>query len=339
MQRTAIITGVTGQDGSYLAELLDSMDYTVVGLIRRSSTNTTERLKTVLGSPNFHLVECDLTDALCINSIVKRYAENADSVEIYNLAAQSHVQTSFDQPWCTFQTNALSVYGWLESIRQSEYRGKIRFYQAGTSEMFGKVQEIPQSETTQFYPRSPYGVSKLAAFWACKNYRESYGLFICNGILFNHESERRGDLFVTKKITKGVTNEAHWPLRLGNLDSKRDWGHARDYVYGMWLMLQQDVADDFILATGETHSIREFIDEALTDMLIEYEWRGDEVWSGDKCILIGSCPEYMRPSEVDLLVGNANKAREKLGWSPKITFRDLVHLMINDEISCIPRAD
>jgi GDPmannose 4,6-dehydratase len=205
--------------------------------------------------------------------------------------------------------------------------------------MFGKVQEIPQSETTQFYPRSPYGVSKLAAFWACKNYRESYGLFICNGILFNHESERRGDLFVTKKITKGVTNEAHWPLRLGNLDSKRDWGHARDYVYGMWLMLQQDVADDFILATGETHSIREFIDEALTDMLIEYEWRGDEVWSGDKCILIGSCPEYMRPSEVDLLVGNANKAREKLGWSPKITFRDLVHLMINDEISCIPRAD
>mgnify|MGYP003343029896 CR=1 FL=1 len=331
MIRTALITGVTGQDGSYLSEFLIRLEYNVIGLIRRSSTNTTERLVNVLKSPKFQLVEYDLNDALCINSIVNKYAESCDILEIYNLAAQSHVQTSFDQPWYTFQTNALAVYGWLESIKQSEFKNRIRFYQAGTSEMFGKVQEIPQTENTPFYPRSPYGVSKLAAYWACKNYRESYGLYICNGILFNHESERRGDFFVTRKIVKGITDNKKWPLHLGNLNAKRDWGHAEDYVYGMWLMLQKDKPSDYVLATGQTHSIREFIDEALRCLGIDYDWRGDSVWTGNKCILIGNYAEFMRPSEVDILVGNSTKACVELGWIPKISFRELVRRMVNEE--------
>lgn len=338
MIRTALITGVTGQDGSYMSELLITLGYNVVGLIRRSSTNTTERLVNVIGNPKFELVEYDLNDALCINSILNRYAEKCDVLEIYNLAAQSHVQTSFEQPWYTFQTNALAVYGWLESIKQSEFKDRIRFYQAGTSEMFGKVVEVPQTENTPFYPRSPYGVSKVAAYWACRNYRESYGLYICNGILFNHESERRGDFFVTKKIVKGIVDDRRWPIRLGNLNAKRDWGHAEDYVYGMWLMLQKEKPGDYVLASGKTFSIREFIDEVMKTLGVDYIWRDDSVWTGDKCILVGNCPEFMRPSEVDILIGDSSKAQNELGWIPKINFRELVRRMVNEECR-ISRAE
>jgi GDPmannose 4,6-dehydratase len=326
MKTVGVITGVTGQDGSYLAELLLSKGYTVIGLKRRTSTTNTQRIDHILKEPNFQMHEYDLCDPMS-NSALLNTLGTFDRIEIYNLAAQSHVKTSFDQPWNTFQTNALSVYGWLEAIRQSPLREKIRFYQAGTSEMYGKVQEIPQTENTPFYPRSPYGVSKLAAFWACKNYRESYNIFICNGILFNHESERRGDLFVTQKIVKGLVNR-DFPLRLGNLDAQRDWGHAKDYVYGMWMMLQHDTPDDYVMATGETHSIREFIDEALKCIDIQYEWRGDSVWSGTDEIIRGSDPEFMRASEVDILVGDAGKINTKLGWKPEITFSDLVKIMM-----------
>ena len=326
MKKVGVITGVTGQDGSYLAELLLTKGYTVIGLKRRTSTTNTQRIDHILKDENFQLREYDLCDPMS-NSALMHTLDTFDRIEIYNLAAQSHVKTSFDQPWNTFQTNALSVYGWLEAIRQSPLRDKIRFYQAGTSEMYGKVQEIPQSENTPFYPRSPYGVSKLAAFWACKNYRESYSLFISNGILFNHESERRGDLFVTQKIVKGLVNR-DFPLRLGNLDSQRDWGHARDYVYAMWLMLQRDTPDDYVVATGETHSIREFIDEALKHMNIDYEWRGDSVWSDGVEIIRGSDPEFMRASEVDILIGDASKIKTKMGWTPDITFKDLVKIMM-----------
>ena len=326
MKTVGVITGVTGQDGSYLAELLLNKGYTVIGLKRRTSTTNTQRIDHILKDSNFQMREYDICDPMS-NSALLNTLGTFDRIEIYNLAAQSHVKTSFDQPWNTFQTNALSVYGWLEAIRQSPMREKIRFYQAGTSEMYGKVHEIPQTENTPFYPRSPYGVSKLSAFWACKNYRESYNMFICNGILFNHESERRGDLFVTQKIVKGLLNR-DFPLRLGNLDAQRDWGHAKDYVYGMWMMLQHDTPDDYVMATGETHSIREFIDEALNCIDIQYEWRGDSVWSGDCEIIRGSDPEFMRASEVDILIGDASKIKTKLGWTPDITFKDLVKIMM-----------
>ena len=331
MNSVAIVTGVTGQDGSYLSEFLLEKGYTVIGLKRRSSTNTTGRIDHIR-DPKFSIREYDLCDPLSNSSILSTL-ENFDRIEVYNLAAQSHVKTSFDQPWNTFQTNALAVYGWLEAIRQSPFKSKIRFYQAGTSEMFGKVQTIPQCEMTPFYPRSPYGVSKLAAFWACKNYRESYGLFVCNGILFNHESERRGDLFVTQKIVNGiVAPRSEWPIRLGNLDSKRDWGHARDYVRSMWLMLQHDTPDDYVIATGETHSIREFIDEALKHLGLEYRWVGDSVYVDDLEVFRGSDPEFMRPSEVDILVGDSSKARKVLGWKPDIDFKQLVKTMIDNHI-------
>ena len=326
MKTVGVITGVTGQDGSYLAELLLEKGYTVIGLKRRTSTTNTQRIDHILKDSNFQMREYDICDPMS-NSALLNTLGTFDRIEIYNLAAQSHVKTSFDQPWNTFQTNALSVYGWLEAIRQSPLRDKIRFYQAGTSEMYGKVQEIPQTENTPFYPRSPYGVSKLSAFWACKNYRESYNMFICNGILFNHESERRGDLFVTQKIVKGLLNR-DFPLRLGNLDAQRDWGHAKDYVYGMWMMLHHDTPDDYVMATGETHSIREFIDEALKCIDIQYEWRGDSVWSGDCEIIQGSDPEFMRASEVDILIGDASKIKTKLGWTTDITFKDLVKIMM-----------
>jgi GDPmannose 4,6-dehydratase len=331
MNSVAIVTGITGQDGSYLAEFLLEKGYTVIGLKRRSSTNTMSRIDHIQ-DPKFSVREYDLCDPLSNSSILSTL-DNFDRIEVYNLAAQSHVKTSFDQPWNTFQTNALAVYGWLEAIRQSPLKSKIRFYQAGTSEMFGKVQEIPQKETTPFYPRSPYGVSKLAAFWACKNYRESYGLFVCNGILFNHESERRGDLFVTQKIVNGLlAPRSEWPIRLGNLDAKRDWGHAKDYVRSMWLMLQHDTPDDYVIATGETHSIREFIDEALKHIGLDYRWVGDSVYVDDLELFRGSDPEFMRPSEVDILVGDSSKARKVLGWKPEIDFKQLVKTMIDNHI-------
>lgn len=322
-----IITGVTGQDGSYLAELLLEKGYTVVGLVRRTSSKNTSRISHILDNPKFSLEEYDMTDAMSNNKIINKYTD-FDCIEIYNLAAQSHVQTSFDQPWYTFQVNACSVYGWLECIRQCSFSHKIKFYQAGTSEMFGKVQEIPQKETTQFYPRSPYGVSKVAAFWACKNYRESYGLFICNGILFNHESERRGENFVTRKITLGLGSGSCIPL--GNLDAKRDWGHARDYVRGMWMMMQHEIADDYVLATGETHSIREFINEAVIDEPAAH-WIDDSLYIGFKHATRVD-PKFLRPCEVELLVGDASKARDVLGWVPEVSFKELVKtMMLNDK--------
>lgn len=332
MNTVGVITGVTGQDGSYLAEFLLEQGYTVIGLKRRSSTNTMQRIDHILAHPKFSIREYDLCDPMSNSSILSTLGE-FDRIEVYNLAAQSHVKTSFDQPWSTFQMNALSVYGWLEAIRQSPFKSKIRFYQAGTSEMFGKVQEIPQTEKTPFYPRSPYGVSKLAAFWACKNYRESYDLFVCNGILFNHESERRGELFVTQKIINGLMSpRSSWPIRLGNLDARRDWGHAKDYVRCMWLMLQQDTPDDYVVSTGETHSIREFIDEALQHIGLEYKWIGDSVFCDSLEVFRGSDPEFMRPAEVDILVGDSTKARETLGWVPRYGFKQLVKTMIDNHI-------
>ena len=260
--KAALITGVTGQDGSYLAELLLSKQYTVYGLARYCSEKKAERLAGVISNPEFNLIEGDLTDTSRIRSIIDSLNSTYELIEVYNLGAQSHVKISFDQPEYTANVDALGTLRLLEAIRQTNSLSKFKFYQAGTSEMFGKIQEPIQNENTPFYPRSPYGVSKLAAYWFTRNYREAYGMFACTGILFNHESERRGVDFVTRKITKGL---AEWkrsktPIELGNLDAKRDWGHAKDYVRAMWLMLQKDTPDDYVIGTGETHSIREFID-------------------------------------------------------------------------------
>lgn len=323
--KLALITGVTGQDGSFLAEFLLEKGYRVIGLLRRSSTPNTSRIKHIKDQ-NFSTLEFDMTDPMSNNNILTHCSGDFERIEIYNLAAQSHVQTSFSQPWVTFQINAVSVIGWLEAIRQSPWKDKIRFYQAGTSEMFGKVQEIPQTEKTPFYPRSPYGVSKLSAHWACKNYRESYNMFVCNGILFNHESERRGELFVTRKITMGLKNP---PVLLGNLDAKRDWGYAKDYVKAMWLMLQHDTPDDYVISTNETHSIRDFIDECVKHMNIECKWIGDSLWSGEKELVRGSVSEFMRPCEVDILIGDSSKAQKELGWIPETSFKNLVKIMVD----------
>lgn len=324
--RVGIVTGVTGQDGSYLAELLLQKGYKVIGLVRRTSLNNLGRLKDI-SNENFELVETDMCDPMANNRILSKYQEY-DRIEIYNLAAQSHVQTSFEQPMYTFQVNTMGVLGWLEAIRQSPVRDKVRFYQAGTSEMFGKVQEIPQKETTPFYPRSPYGVSKLSAYWLCKNYRESYGLFIANGILFNHESERRGDNFVTQKIVKGLLNYFRGgpPVELGNLEAKRDWGYAPDYVEGMWRMLQADEADDFVLATGETWTVRDFINQCVENCGWKTEWDGDTLMCEGRPVVVTS-EKYLRPAEVDILIGDATKAKEKLGWTPKTSFKELVTYM------------
>lgn len=325
MKKIAIITGVTGQDGSYLADLLVEKGYRVIGLIRRTSTNNLGRLK----SENVELIETDMCDPMANNRILNSF-QDYDRIEIYNLAAQSHVHTSFEQPMYTFQVNTMGVLGWLETIRQSPHRDKIRFYQAGTSEMFGKVQEIPQKETTPFYPRSPYGVSKVSAYWLCKNYRESYGLFITNGILFNHESERRGDKFVTQKIAKGLkaffTNGGH-PVEVGNLDAKRDWGYAPDYVNGMWMMLQGDEPGDYVLSTGQTWSVRDFINECVSAGGWNAHWEGDVLMSNGKVALCTS-EKFKRPAEVDILVGDSTKAREVFGWTHTTSFKDLVKKMI-----------
>ncbi len=332
--KAALITGVTGQDGSYLAELLLKKDYSVYGLARYCSERKHERIESIKDHPEFHLIEGDLTDTARINSIINSF-EQYDIIEVYNLGAQSHVKLSFDQPEYTANVDALGTLRILEAIRQCNFSSKFKFYQAGTSEMFGKIQEPIQNENTPFYPRSPYGVSKLFGYWITKNYRESYGLYACTGVLFNHESERRGSEFVTRKITLGI---AEWiktrkPIELGNLDAKRDWGHAEDYVEAMWLMLQQPEPEDFVVATGETHSIREFINIACEEIGLLPNWSGEgpdeictEIASGN--VLIKVNPEFYRPAEVDVLIGDARKAQDVLGWRRKIDFRELVKRMV-----------
>lgn len=322
--KKALITGITGQDGSYLTELLLGKGYEVYGIIRRASTFNTERIDHIYQDPHeagrrLKLVYGDLNDASSLNKILR----DVQPDEIYNLGAQSHVRVSFDIPEYTAEVGGLGTLRLLEAIRETGLN-KTRFYQASSSELYGKVQEIPQSETTPFYPRSPYGVAKLYAYWITVNYRESYGLFACNGILFNHESERRGATFVTRKITHAaaaIKLGLQDKLFLGNLDAKRDWGHAKDYVRAMWMMLQQDEPDDYVIATGETHSVRELLDEAFGHLGLDWQ----------KYVEID--PRYFRPAEVDLLIGDATKAKEKLGWQPEITFKELVTTMVDADLA------
>jgi GDPmannose 4,6-dehydratase len=334
MNSTAIITGITGQDGSYLAEMLLEKNYKVVGLVRRSSNVNTERISGILHHPNLSLVQADMGDSTSIMNVFLPLRD-APRIEVYNLAAQSHVHSSFSQPEYTADVNGTGVLRILETIRQLGLVQKTRFYQASTSEMFGKVIETPQSETTPFYPRSPYGVAKLYGYWITKNYRESYGMFACNGILFNHESERRGEEFVTRKITKGIArvySDPSFTLEIGNMDAKRDWGHAQEYVYGMWLMIQHDIPDDFVLATGETHTVREFVELAFKSIGHSITWSGegiDEIGKDETGrIVVRMNPKFYRPAEVELLIGNPTKAKTVLRWIPKITFEQLVSRMM-----------
>lgn len=337
--KKALITGVTGQVGSYLAELLLEKGYEVHGLIRRSSSFNTSRIDHLYQDPHVKNVRLilhygDLTDSSNLYRLIEKIAPD----EIYNLGAQSHVRVSFDMPEFTGNTDALGVTRLLEAIRET--RIKTKFYQASSSEMFGKVQEIPQTETTPFHPRSPYGVAKVYGYWATVNYRESYGLFACNGILFNHESPRRGETFVTRKITRGLSRiklGKEQTLFLGNLDAKRDWGYAKDYVKGMWQMLQQPQPDDYILATNETHSVREFIEEAGQRLGFEIQWNGSGVNeqgidSKTGKVIIQIDPKYYRPAEVDLLIGDYSKAQKAFGWEPATTFKALVELMVEADL-------
>ena len=327
--KVALISGISGQDGSYLAELLLEKGYEVHGIIRRASQINTQRIDLIYDRIKLHYG--DLTDSTNLVRIIQQVQPD----EIYNLGAQSHVKVSFEIPEYTGQVDALGTLRILEAVRLLGMEKKTRIYQASTSEMFGKVQEIPQKETTPFYPRSPYGVAKLYGYWIVKNYRESYGLHASSGILFNHESPRRGETFVTRKITRGLSRISVGEqdiLYLGNLNAKRDWGHARDFVEAMWLMLQQDEADDYVIATGEQYSVREFVDEAAPYFGMKIEWMGeglDEVgydWNTKKAVIKVN-PKYFRPAEVETLLGDASKAKEKLGWEPKISFKQLVEDM------------
>ena len=346
MTTRALLTGITGQDGSYLSEWLMEKDYEIHGIIRRSSTFNTDRIDHLYVDPHdpnaqMYLHYGDLTDG----TTLRRILEEVQPDEVYNLGAQSHVRVSFDAPEYTVDTVALGTLRLLEAIRDYQRRtgSQVRFYQAGSSEMFGLVQAVPQSETTPFYPRSPYACAKVYAHWQTVNYREAYGLFACNGILFNHESPRRGETFVTRKITRAVAEIAvgdQDKLYLGNLDAKRDWGYARDYVRGMWLMLQQEQPDDYVLATGETHTVREFVERAFELVDIPIEWRGSgEYEQGIHAktgrVLVEIDPRYYRPSEVDLLLGDPSKAKAKLGWEPSITFAQLVETMIKADLEAV----
>lgn len=336
--KTALITGVTGQDGSYLAEFLLEKGYRVYGIQRRSSSFNTERLDHLYDVPEFPSFETiygDLSDSSSISRIIEKIKPD----EIYNLGAQSHVRVSFDIPEYTADVVGTGTLRILDAIKESGI--KTRFYQASSSEMFGKIVETPQKETTPFYPRSPYGCAKVFAYWITKNYRESYGIFACNGILFNHESPRRGETFVTRKITRGLSRiklGLQDKLKIGNLNAKRDWGYAKDYVEGMWLMLQQDESDDYVLATGETHSVREFIEETakLLDFDLVWEGEGMEEKGIDKKtgkIIIEIDSIYFRPAEVDLLIGDPQKAKEKLKWEPKMRFKELVKVMVEADLN------
>ena len=341
MTKTALITGITGQDGAYLAEFLLNKGYIVHGIKRRSSSFNTERIDHLYRDPhernvNFFMHYGDLTDSTNLIRIIQETQPD----EIYNLAAQSHVQVSFDTPEYTANSDAVGTLRLLEAIRILGLEKKTKFYQASTSELYGKVQEIPQSETTPFYPRSPYGAAKLYAYWVTVNYREAYDMFACNGILFNHESPIRGETFVTRKITMAVArikNGLQEKLYLGNLDAKRDWGFAGDYVEAMWLMLQQDEPDDFVIATGKMHSVREFVELAFGEVGIEIDWKGegvDEVGvdKGTGDVLIEIDPRYYRPTEVELLLGDPTKAKEKLGWEAKVGLRELVKMMVEGDL-------
>jgi GDPmannose 4,6-dehydratase len=338
--KKALITGITGQDGSYLAELLLNLGYEVHGLVRRSSTNNFIRIKHILDNDSLFLHQGDLTDAGSITNLIKIIEPD----EIYNLGAQSHVQISFDTAEFTAEADALGPLRILEAIRVLGLKDKTRFYQASTSEMFGKVQEVPQKETTDFYPRSPYGVAKLYGHWITKNYRESYGLHASSGILFNHESPRRGANFVTSKIVLGLNNIVNGKqdiLELGNLDAMRDWGHAKDFVYAMWLMLQQDEPDDYVISTGEQHSVREFIEKAGEHFGMKIWWRNEglnEVGfdgnTGKEIVKIN--PKFFRPAEVETLLGDCGKAVKKLGWVRKRSFDDLVADMCENTPKVFP---
>jgi GDPmannose 4,6-dehydratase len=330
--KTALITGITGQDGSYLAELLLEKEYEVHGIVRRSSLINTHRIDHIYDNPNLTLHYGDLTDATNIIGVIKK----TEPDEIYNLGAQSHVKVSFETPEYTGNVDGLGTLRVLEAVRLLGMEDKVRIYQASTSELYGKVQETPQTETTPFYPRSPYGVAKLYGFWIVKNYRESYGMHCSSGILFNHESPRRGETFVTRKITRGLSRISvglEDCLYLGNLDAKRDWGHAKDYAKAMWLMLQQDEPDDYVIATGEQYSVRDFVDKASNYFGMRIEWMGEGMnevgydWNTKRPVVRVS-DKYFRPAEVESLLGDATKAKEKLGWEPEISFKQLIEDMV-----------
>jgi GDPmannose 4,6-dehydratase len=347
--KKALITGVTGQDGAYLAELLLEKGYEVHGLKRRSSSFNTGRVDHLYHDPHergvrFFMHYGDLTDATNLIRIMQEVQPD----EVYNLAAQSHVQVSFETPEYTANSDALGTLRLLEAIRILGLKDKTRFYQASTSELYGKVQEVPQRETTPFYPRSPYAAAKLYAYWITVNYREAYGFYACNGILFNHEGPTRGETFVTRKITRAVAaihQGMQDKLYLGNIDAKRDWGHAKDYVRGMWLMLQQPQPEDFVLATGETHAVREFVELAFAQVGLDIEWQGEGVEEKgvDRAtgrVLVEIDPRYFRPTEVDLLIGDPSKAHDKLGWRHTIGFEQLVREMVEADLAGIePRHD
>ncbi|MFZ5956772.1 GDP-mannose 4,6-dehydratase [Pseudomonas sp. QL9] len=347
MMKVALITGVTGQDGAYLAELLLSKGYEVHGIKRRTSLFNTDRIDHLYQDPhvknrNFILHHGDLTDSTSLIRIIQQVQPD----EIYNLAAQSHVAVSFEEPEYTANSDALGALRILEAIRILGLEKKTRFYQASTSELYGLVQEIPQRETTPFYPRSPYAVAKLYAYWITVNYRESYGMYACNGILFNHESPIRGETFVTRKITRALARiklGLQDCLYLGNMDAKRDWGHARDYVEMQWLMLQQEKPEDFVIATGVQYSVREFVNAAAKELDIAITWKGegvDEKGFDDKgnCI-VAVDPRYFRPAEVETLLGDASNAKNKLGWTPKITFEELVAEMVREDLKSAERDE
>ena len=346
--KIALITGITGQDGAYLAEFLLGKGYEVHGIKRRASSFNTERIDHLYQDPHeenrrFILHYGDLTDSTNLIRLVQCIEPD----EIYNLAAQSHVAVSFESPEYTANADALGTLRLLEAIRILGLEGKTRFYQASTSELYGKVRQTPQIETTPFYPRSPYGVAKLYGYWITVNYREAYGLYACNGILFNHESPIRGETFVTRKITRALARiklGLQECLYLGNLDARRDWGHALDYVEAQWRILQQPEAEDFVIATGQQHSVREFVERAWGELGGEIDWRGQGVEEKGYDCKTGACivaidPRYFRPAEVDTLLGDATKAREKLGWSPKVTFPELVREMVTEDLKLAERDE
>ncbi|MCK1568765.1 GDP-mannose 4,6-dehydratase [Bradyrhizobium sp. 173] len=345
--KKALITGVTGQDGAYLAELLLSKGYEVHGIKRRTSLFNTDRIDHLYQDPHeksrhFVLHHGDMTDSSSLVRIVQQVQPD----EIYNLAAQSHVAVSFEEPEYTANSDALGTLRVLEAIRILGLERKTRFYQASTSELYGLVQEIPQRETTPFYPRSPYAVAKLYAYWITVNYREAYGMYACNGVLFNHESRLRGETFVTRKITRGLARiklGLQDCLYLGNLDAKRDWGHAKDYVEMQWMMLQQDKPEDFVIATGIQYSVRQFVETAAHEIDLRISWKGTGV-NEKGCDAAGNCivavdSRYFRPTEVETLLGDASKARSKLGWQPRISFKELVKEMIGEDLKAAQRDE